>query len=197
MAPAIENLFNRLHAESRRKSMGRETRVFALKQLRKLIDEAEPEILKTLAEDLGKPHFEAYTSEVFFVQKEISYALNRLKGWMKPKRVSAGLLNQPARARIHSKPKGVVLIISPWNYPFQLLFAPLVGALAAGNRVILKPSEVASATSTLVAKLIPRYFPDDLVSVVEGAVKETSELLALPFDHIFYTGSTPVGKKIL
>lgn len=193
----IADTFTNLHRDSRTKTLGFELRRHALIQLRLLIEENEALILEALARDLGKPVFEAYTSEIYLVLKEISTALKKLKKWMRPKSVAAGLLNLPAKAKIHSRPKGVVLIISPWNYPFQLLLSPLVGALAAGNRVILKPSEVAIHTSNLVAKLIPRYFPDEIVSVIEGGIPETEELLRLPFDHIFYTGNAAVGRIVM
>lgn len=197
MSGQITELFRMHYLGSREECSDYQWRKSALMRLRDLLEENEDEILEALAKDLGKPRFEAYTAEIYIVLKEISHALRSLKRWMKPKRVSAGILNFPARAKIHYRPKGVVLIIAPWNYPLQLLLSPLVGALAAGNHAILKPSELTPETSHLIARLIARYFDNHPVSVVEGAIPETTELLALPFDHIFYTGNGHVGKIVM
>lgn len=168
-----------------------------LKQLRYLIVENEVAILKALKEDLGKGEFEGVIGETLFVVKEIDHTLKRLKKWMKKKRVGSPILQFPARSYIVSEPLGVVLVISPWNYPFQLLISPLVGALAAGNTAILKPSEVSVSTSKIIAELVPKYFKSDVVGVVEGAVPETQTLLDLPFHHIFYTGNSHVGRIVM
>jgi acyl-CoA reductase-like NAD-dependent aldehyde dehydrogenase len=116
---------------------------------------------------------------------------------MKPRRVSAPVAVQPAKARIVPEPLGVVLIIAPWNYPFQLSIGPLIGAIAAGNCAILKPSEVASATSRVLAELVPKYLDRDCIAVVEGGVPETTALLAQELDHIFYTGNGAVGRIVM
>jgi acyl-CoA reductase-like NAD-dependent aldehyde dehydrogenase len=116
---------------------------------------------------------------------------------MKKKRVKSPFLQFPARSYIVPEPLGVVLVISPWNYPFQLLISPVVGALAAGNTAILKPSEAAQSTSKVIAELVPKYFDKSVVSVVEGAVAETQALLDLPFHHIFYTGNSHVGRIVM
>lgn len=197
MSNQISELFRLHYLASREESPDYQWRKSALMRLRNLLEENEAEILEALAKDLGKPSFEAYTAEIYIVLKEISHALRSLKKWMKPKRASAGLLNFPGRARIHYRPRGVVLIIAPWNYPLQLLLSPLVGALAAGNHAVLKPSELAPETSKLIARLIARYYDNHPVSVVEGAISETTELLALPFDHIFYTGNGHVGRIVM
>lgn len=165
--------------------------------LRSMILENEPKILRALEKDLGKSELEGVVSETLFLVKEIDHTLKKLKKWMKRKRVSTPWLQLPARSFIQPEPIGVVLIISPWNYPFQLLISPLVGALAAGNVAILKPSEIASETSRAVSELIPKYFEESIVSVVEGAVEETTSLLGLPFNHIFYTGNGHVGRIVM
>src|SRR5581483_11828506 len=117
------------------------------------------------------------------------HARRNLNRWMRPERVSPPLVVLPARARVHREPVGVVLVIGPWNYPVQLVLAPLVGAIAAGNCAVLKPSEVAPHASRTLARILPEYLDPDAVAVVEGAVPETTALLAERFDHVFYTGN--------
>lgn len=172
-------------------------RVKQLKALKTLLETHAAEFEDALAHDLGKNPTETNLVEVGFVIAEIDYALRHLRSWLKPRPVSVPGALQPARASIIREPLGVVLIISPWNYPVQLLLAPAVGALAAGNAVVLKPSEVAEATSALIARLIPQYLDTSAVAVVEGAVAETTELLAQRFDHIFYTGNGAVGRIVM
>ncbi|MCP4913927.1 MAG: aldehyde dehydrogenase family protein [Oligoflexia bacterium] len=179
------------------KTKSYEWRLSALKKLRKGILQYETEILKALQKDLGKSDFEGYVSEVAFVVLDIEHTIKKLKKWMKPKRVSSPMLQWPCRSYIHYEPLGTVLIISPWNYPFQLLMAPLVGALAAGNNAILKPSEVASATAQICEKIISDSFLPEEVMVIQGAVEETTALLELPFDHIFYTGNGMVARIVM
>lgn len=174
-----------------------EARKENLLKLRKLIIENEEAILDALNKDLGKSHFEGVISETLFLIKEIDLTLKKLKKWMKKKRVSSPLLQFPAKSYIIPEPLGVVLIISPWNYPFQLLISPLVGALAAGNTALLKPSEVAPEVSKLVGDLVPRYFKSDVIAVVEGGIPETQAILDLPFQHIFYTGNGFVGRIVM
>lgn len=165
--------------------------------LKSLITENEEKILEALRKDLGKCSFEGAISETLFTINEIEHTLKKLKKYMKKKWVFSPMLQFPVWSRIKPEPLGKVLIISPWNYPFQLLMSPLIGALAAGNVVILKPSEVAHNVSEVVAELVPRYFPQEVVAVVEGAVEETQALLSLPFDHIFYTGNGTVGRIVM
>lgn len=174
-----------------------ESRKENLLKLRTLILENENAILEALHKDLGKSHFEGVISETIFLVKEIDFTLKKLKKWMKKKRVSTPLLQFPARSYIIPEPLGTVLIISPWNYPFQLLISPLIGALAAGNTAMLKPSEVAPAVSTVISSLIPKYFKENVVSVVEGGIPETQAILELPFQHIFYTGNGFVARIIM
>ncbi|TNE98087.1 MAG: aldehyde dehydrogenase [Deltaproteobacteria bacterium] len=168
-----------------------------LARLRDLIEKNEKAIHDALKEDLGKSEFEAYVSETGFCILEIDKAIHNIDKWARTKSVSTSLLHFPASSYIKPEPLGTVLIISPWNYPFQLLISPLVGAIAAGNTAILKPSEVAPATSRIVADLIKNHFSNSYISVVEGAVEETQALLDLPFDYIFYTGNEFVGKIVM
>lgn len=168
-----------------------------LRQLHRLLTEQEAPILAALAADLGKPPMEAYAAEIGVVLAEIDHALKHLNGWCSPRRVKVALAFKPGSAEIMPDPLGVVLIISPWNYPMQLLLAPLVAALAAGNTVVLKPSEVAPATAAAMADLLPLYLDQRVVQVVTGGVTETTELLAEQFDYIFYTGSGSVGRVVM
>ena len=168
-----------------------------LQLLRQLIIENEELILKALQEDLQKPYLESYGAEIGLVLEEIKYTLKHLENWTKPQNVTTPLSLFPARSQIVHQPLGVVLIISPWNYPFQLLITPLVGAIAAGNCTILKPSELAPHTSELIAQLIPKYFEAQYIAVVEGDKSATQTLLNQKFDHIFFTGSTAIGKIIM
>lgn len=179
------------------KTRSYEFRVAQLQKLKLAIQEMEPELLEALKKDLGKAPFEAFTTEVGFVLGEIKHALKHLHRWMRVKSVSTPLVIQPGKSRIYPEPRGCVLIVGPWNYPFQLLFAPLVGAIAAGNCVILKPSELATATEAAVKKLIEKTFPPEFVAVVCGGVDSTTALLKEPFDHIFFTGSVGVGKIVM
>lgn len=167
-----------------------------LQRLRKAVVRFRDRIITAMAEDLGRPEFEAYAFETGVVQ-EIDYALKHLKRWMKPRRVSVPLSQMPGRAQVYSEPLGVVLIIGPWNYPVQLMVGPLVGAIAAGNCAMLKPSELAPATSRVIADLVQDTFDPGFVTVVEGGVEVSQALLAEKFDHIFFTGGTEIGKIIM
>jgi aldehyde dehydrogenase (NAD+) len=172
-------------------------RVKQLENLIRFTKECDREIYEALRLDLGKPQLEAHTTEVNFVRAEADYTLKHLAEWMRPERVSTPLVTQPGKGFIYKDPLGVVLIIAPWNYPFQLCVGPLVGALAAGNAAVLKPSEVAPHTSALIAKRIPQYFDPSAVKVVEGGVAETTALLEERWDHIFYTGNGSVGRIVM
>ncbi len=174
-----------------------QNRMRALESLNRLTRENQNEICAALHADLRKPSQESLLSEVAVTLEEIAVAKKNLQRWLKPKRMGTPLPLWPAKSRIYYEPLGLVLIIGPWNYPFQLLMAPLVGALAAGNRAVLKPSELTPNTSGLIARLIAKYFSPDEVRVVEGGIPETAELLNSKFDHIFFTGSTPVGRIVM
>jgi aldehyde dehydrogenase (NAD+) len=174
-----------------------ESRRTQLRQLRRMLTEQEAQILAALAADLGKPPMEAYAAEVGVVLAEIDHALKHLAKWCAPTKVKVALAFKPGSAEIVADPLGVALIISPWNYPMQLLLAPLVAALAAGNTVVLKPSEVAPHTAAVMADLIPLYLDQRVVQVVTGGVVETTALLDEKFDYIFYTGSGDVGRVVM
>ncbi len=174
-----------------------ESRRTQLRQLQRLLVEHEEPIMAAMAVDLGKPPMEAYATEIGFVLGEIKNALKNLEVWCAPVRVKVQLAFKPGSAEIVPEPLGTVLIIAPWNYPVQLLLAPLVPALAAGNTVVLKPSEVAPATAAVIAELIPQYLDRSVVTVVTGGVDETTELLREQFDHILYTGNGTVGRIVM
>ncbi|BAB75371.1 aldehyde dehydrogenase family protein [Anabaena sp. FACHB-709] len=171
-------------------------RLEQLKKLRKLVTDNETAITKALKADLNKSEYEAYFAEVGVI-KEIDYAIKNLKNWSKPKKADVPLDFFSYSARIYPEPLGVVLIICPWNYPFALTISPLVGAIAAGNCAIIKPSELAPHTSNLAAQLISKCFPSEYVAVVEGGAETSQELLAEKFDHIFFTGGTAIGKIVM
>lgn len=168
-----------------------------LAAISRMLRENEERVAGALAEDLGKPPQEVLLGETALIFSEVDHARKRLRRWARPRRVRTPMVGQPGRSWVQPEPFGVVLIIGAWNYPVQLLLSPLIPALAAGNCAVLKPSELAAATSALLAELIPQYLDERAVRVVEGAVDETTELLRQRFDHIFYTGGSAVGKIIM
>ncbi|MGW0578639.1 aldehyde dehydrogenase family protein [Streptomyces sp. NPDC002920] len=169
-----------------------------LRRLRALLTERGADLAAALHADLGKSSTEAYRTEIDFTVREIDHTLDHLDAWLRPESAPVPAhLGTDASAWTQYDPLGVVLVIAPWNYPAQLLLAPLVGALAAGNTVVVKPSELAPATSAALARLLPAYLDTDTVAVVEGGVPETTALLAERFDHIFYTGNGTVGRIVL
>ncbi|BAY36944.1 aldehyde dehydrogenase [Nostoc sp. NIES-2111] len=171
-------------------------RLEQLNKLKQLITENEQQITKALKADLNKSEFEVYATEIGSI-KEINYAIKNIKNWSKPKKADVPLDFFSYSGKIYPEPLGVVLIVSPWNYPFALIITPLVGAIAAGNCAIIKPSELAPHTSSLVAELIGKYFKSEYIAVVEGGVETSQELLAQKFDHIFFTGGTAIGKIVM
>ncbi len=175
-----------------------EFRLDQLKKLRKTIEIREDDILTALSIDLRKPRFEAYTSEVGLLFKELDEAIKNLKYWMKREKVSTPIYLKPAKSYIKPVPKGVVLILSPWNYPFLLSLSPLIGAIAGGNCVILKPSNKSLVSSNLIKEIIQSTFPENYIHVIEGPGSEVVEPLIMKsnFDHIFFTGSKEIGKII-
>ena len=172
-------------------------RIAALKVLQTRIREEQEEILSTLKQDLGKSSFEGYMCEVGMALDEIRYVLKRLKKWAKPRRVKTPLAQFAAKSYRLPTPRGNVLILSPWNYPFLLTIDPLVDALAAGNTAIVKPSAYSPATSALLAKMLGECFPKEYVAVVTGGRAENTCLLEQKFDFIFFTGSQAVGKEVM
>ena len=168
-----------------------------LKRLRALLKENEQALADALHGDLRKSYFEAWSSEINFTVNEIDHSLAHLDEWARPQSVDTPIAYQPASSEIRKEPLGVTLIIAPWNYPVQLMLAPLAAAISAGNCAVLKPSEVAQHTATLLTKLIPQYLDGDAFRVVEGGVPETTALLEERWDHIFFTGSTTVGRIVM
>ncbi len=175
----------------------RDQREAQLRALRRFLVECEDELVTALRDDLGKPPIEAYSTEIGFTIGEIDHIVSKLARWVKPTRVKVPLKLRPGRARLVPQPLGTVLVIAPWNYPVQLVLAPLAAALAAGNTVVLKPSEVAPATAEVLARRLGDYLDPRLVAVVTGAVPETTALLEERFDHIFYTGNGTVGRVVM
>lgn len=174
-----------------------EERKKKLKKLKSAIKKYESEIFEALKKDLRKPLFESASFEVYFIYGEIDFAIKNLSSWVEPQTVPSNILNITTKSSVIYEPKGVSLIIAPWNYPFQLLMGPFVSAIAAGNCCVLKPSELAPATSSVIAKLVKEVFNENEVAVIEGDAAVSTELLELPFDHIFFTGSTQIGKVIM
>ncbi|MCC2502768.1 aldehyde dehydrogenase [Bacillus thuringiensis] len=168
-----------------------------LKKLYEGIQRFEEEIFQALKLDLNKSVHESFTTEVGYVLKEISFQLKHMSSWSKPKRVRTALTHFGSKGKVVPEPYGVTLIIAPWNYPFQLAIAPLVGALAAGNTIVLKPSELTPSVSKVLKRMLDELFPEELVAVVEGGVEESTYLLREPFDYIFFTGSVGVGKVVM
>lgn len=169
----------------------------ALQKLKSSILKHEDVIYDALYQDLRKSRFESYATEIGFTVQELGFSLKKLKKWMRPKKVSSGIVSFPARSRTTYEPVGTVLVIAPWNYPFQLLLAPLIGALAAGNTVILKPSEISVHTGLALEKIINATFDKEYVHVVTGGAEVSQQLLTLDFNHIFFTGSSRIGKIVM
>ncbi|WP_084817288.1 aldehyde dehydrogenase family protein [Gordonia sp. HS-NH1] len=174
-----------------------EWRLGQLAAIERLLAEREREIAKALAEDLGRSASEAWLGDIASTAGEAAYARKHLKKWMKRRRVPLPLNQLPGRGWVQYEPLGVVLVIGPWNYPVYLTLGPLIAAVAAGNCAVVKPSELAPATSALLTRLIPEYLDSSAITVVEGDGLVTQELLALGFDHALFTGGTEIGKKIM
>lgn len=172
-------------------------RLSQLDALEHLLMEREQDILDAVRADLGKPATEAFAAEVATNLSELRLARKKLASWMKPQRVRTSLLAMPGRSYVYREPLGVTLIIGAWNYPLQLVVAPLIGAIAAGNCAMLKPSELAPNISAFVAEWFPKYLDRKAVRVTEGGVPETTALLEQKWDHIFYTGNGTVGRIIM
>jgi aldehyde dehydrogenase (NAD+) len=188
----LRSFYNNYHTRSYK---------FRKQQLLKLkaaILHHEKELYEALYADLKKSPEESWVTEVGFLIAEINHTVKHLKSWMRPKKVPTNLMNFPSKSFVYKEPLGVVLIIGPWNYPLQLLFTPLLGAMAAGNCVVLKPSEFAPATSNVMKKIIEENFPSEYILFVEGegAVVVPEMMMHFRFDHVFYTGSIAVGKSI-
>ena len=167
-----------------------------LKRLSDLLDRHESDILQALRIDLAKPELEGMFEIVALLQ-ELKITRRRLKAWMRPRHIPVPIMQRPGRAQLIREPLGCVLVIGPWNYPFMLTLQPLISALAAGNSVVLKPSEHAPAAAALITRLITEGFPSDVVRVVNGDGSTAAALVDLGFDHIFFTGSGTIGAKVL
>jgi len=172
-------------------------RIAQLKKLKEGIRKYEPEIMASLYDDLRKPLFESYASEIGILYTEIDHVIRHLRSWSRTRRVATPIIHFLSRSYVYQEPYGVVLIIGPWNYPFQLVIAPLIGAIAAGNCVFIKPSEFSPSTSQIIAQMIGELFSPDYVTVFQGEAEATQKLLEEKFDYIFFTGSTAVGRSIM
>lgn len=179
------------------RTRSREWRVRQLQAIERLLDEREDYIAAALAEDLGRAPAEAWLGDIASTRAEATFARKRVSRWMKKRRTGLSLSSLPGRAWYQYEPLGTVLIIGPWNYPVYLSLGPLVGAVAAGNCAVIKPSEHAPASSALLARLVPQYLDPAAVAVVEGEARVTQDLLAQGFDHAFFTGGTEIGKLIM
>lgn len=167
-----------------------------LKKLLQEIKRKEDKICDALYADFKKPKFESIATETALVIKELKTAVKNLKEWSKPERVTSSILNFPSRDYIYSQPYGTVLIISPWNYPFQLVMSPLIGAIAAGNTAVLKPSEHAPNTNSILEEIIKKVFKSEYVEIIKGAKEVSKELLYHKWDYVFFTGSIQVGRIV-
>lgn len=179
------------------RTRGLQWRLAQLEAIERLCSEREADIAAALHADLGRPAVEAWLGDIASTTGEAAYARKHLKKWMRRRRQPLPLTQLPGRSWVQYDPLGVVLIIGPWNYPVYLSLGPLVAAVAAGNCAVLKPSELAPATSALLARLVPLYLDSEAVRVVEGDGQTTQELLAQGFDHALFTGGTAIGKKIM
>ena len=168
-----------------------------LRAIERMCEEREAEISEALISDLGRSAFEAWLGDIISTKAEAVFARKHLRKWIKPRRQSLPLAQMPGRAWVQYDPIGVVLVTGPWNYPFFLCMSPVVAAVAAGNAVVIKPSELAPATSELIARLVPQYLDTEAVRVVEGAADVTQDLLSQGFDHALFTGGTEIGRKIM
>ena len=178
------------------KTRPKKWRLDQLQALSNLLDNHQQEILNALHQDLGKPPTEAFF-EIIAVKQEIKLVQKNLSNWMKAKKINVPVSLRPAQAFIQPDPLGCILIIGPWNYPFSLTLQPLVGALAAGNTAVLKPSEHAPHVSNLIKTLIEKYFPPEITQVVEGDGNTAADLMCQQFDHVFFTGGENIGKKVM
>lgn len=171
-------------------------RIEQLKKLKEVLKFHESEMNKAIYSDFKKSEFDTFLNELSLLYSDIDEAISRLPKWSKRKRVGTNLLNFPAKSYIYPEPLGTSLVIGAWNYPFQLSFAPVIAAMAAGCTIVLKPSEVPAATSSIMAKMVNENFDSNYFQVIEGGIPETTELLEQKWDKIFFTGSVPVGKIV-
>ncbi len=198
VAPQLETLFREQRAASRRvRASSARERIAKLEKIREAVIVNLPAIQRALEADLGKPPEETTLTEVYPLRGEIDHICKNLAGWMEPRLLPASTAFTGAACELRHQPKGVVLIVSPWNYPFSLILGPLVSAIAAGNCAVVKPSEFTPHTSALAAEMLERLFPRSEVAVVQGEKEVAQQLLRLPFDHLFFTGSPAVGRQVM
>ncbi|WP_045821779.1 aldehyde dehydrogenase family protein [Williamsia herbipolensis] len=193
--PTVLSELRRYHASGVTRDIG--WRTGQLEALERMLDECESDIVAALDADLGRAGFDAWLGDIASTKGEATYARKNLKKWMKRQKQSLPLAQLPARGWVQYEPLGVVLVIGPWNYPVYLTLGPLVAAIAAGNCAVLKPSEMAPASSELLARIVPQYLDTKALRVIEGDASTTQDLLAMGFDHAVFTGGTEVGKKIM
>ncbi|MGE7656934.1 aldehyde dehydrogenase [Bacillus altitudinis] len=193
----MSKLTELIHKQKNVQTPSVQERIRLLNDLKAAIKHHEKDILQALAHDLHKSEQEAYTTEIGMVYEEINHTVKHLHKWAKPSRAKTPLTHIGSKSMIIKEPYGSVLIIAPWNYPFQLALSPLVGAISAGNAVTLKPSELTPHVSNVIGTIVESVFQEDLAAVVEGGVDVSTELLKLPFDYIFFTGSVAVGKVVM
>jgi coniferyl-aldehyde dehydrogenase len=194
----FNTLFNQQRAAFRRAPLSYRDRIDALRKLEKALIENKDEMVRAISGDFnGRAAEETLALELVPVLGEIRDARKHLKEWMEPRDVEVGWQFLPASARIEMQPKGVVGILGAWNYPLFLTIGPAVGAIAAGNRVLMKPSELAPRSAALIGEIVKKTFPDDYVAVVNGGADVAREFSSLPFDHLLFTGSTRVGKLVM
>lgn len=172
-------------------------RIMMLRNLRMAIENHEGEIIKALGKDLNKSEFEAYATEIGIIYEEIDFAINNLKEWIKPVKVKTTIVHKPSKSYYIWEPRGVAFIMAPWNYPFQLVMAPLVGSIAAGNTSIIKPSEQTLNTANIIEKIINNSFKEEYLYVLRGGRDMSSILMDQPLDYIFFTGSSEIGKFVM
>lgn len=189
MAPWADTLQRLRETVSTGRARPAEFRRAQLRGLERFLNDNKQLLQEALAEDLHKSDFESEVSEISISLAEVKLALKNLRAWMKDEKVSKNLATQLDSAFIHKEPYGLVLIIAPWNYPINLTLVPLVGALAAGNCVVLKPSEISKSTEKVLCEVLPRYLDPSCFAVVLGGPQETGQLLEEKFDYIFFTGS--------
>ncbi|WP_188206087.1 aldehyde dehydrogenase [Alkalibacillus aidingensis] len=179
------------------KTMTHTFRNHQLQKLKDMLNRHEEEIYEALKKDLNKSSYEVLLTELGFLYNEINETIKQLRDWMRPEKVKTPTSHKGAKSYIYKQPYGVTLIISPWNYPLHLAIAPLIGAIAAGNTAVIKPSEFTQQTSELLEQMIQKTFDRNYVTVIQGEKEISEELLEQPFDYIFFTGSTQVGKKVM
>ena len=174
-------------------------RIRSLRALKKSVQRKEKEIMQALEKDLSKPDFESFSAELAMFYEEVNYAINKVRAWSRPEKKKTPLVLEPGKSWVQPDPKGVVLIIGPWNYPFQLVMVPLVGAIAAGNCAMIKPSDKTPNTSDVITSIIQETFEPEFITSIQGPGSEVGNMMVekFSFDHIFFTGSTGTGKKIM